>query len=379
MRRNWRSTSRRSALSRPSSGAGSNGRSWRLGRIIAACRPRLLWKRRSQSTRPIGGGRLRSAALVVAFFAVAAPRSQRLHGERALRFLSGADRRRLSWRSRLRSGRGGLRTALGSRRERFVLFALALPVADAFYRSSTGVPIVGSVANPTYTYRAARENPAAFAMWWFYYLNEWIRDDGIRGAIEKPDPREEAAVRPDPGQFGPHVRHRDPHQFGRLSRARDRSRQGRPLSHRGARRIRRPLDRPCTTARSLGRSGCRSCSPTHASCNRPVEVINAGTEAYTLEDNLERMRRDILPLETRSRPLDPWHERTARARPAPAGGAQRAGRSSARFRAFGPRRADHRARDPRLAHPRRRSGRRHRRRSPTPRCSKADTPRRTGS
>ena len=33
-----------------------------------------------------------------------------------------------------------------------------------------------------------------------------------------------------------------------------------------------------------------------ASCNRPIEVINAGTEAYTLEDNLERMRRDVLRL-----------------------------------------------------------------------------------
>ena len=34
----------------------------------------------------------------------------------------------------------------------------------------------------------------------------------------------------------------------------------------------------------------------HASCGRRIEVLNAGTEAYTLEDNLERMRRDILPL-----------------------------------------------------------------------------------
>ncbi len=33
-----------------------------------------------------------------------------------------------------------------------------------------------------------------------------------------------------------------------------------------------------------------------ASCGRPVEVVNAGTEAYTLEDNLERLRRDVLPL-----------------------------------------------------------------------------------
>ena len=29
------------------------------------------------------------------------------------------------------------------------------------------------------------------------------------------------------------------------------------------------------------------------SCSRPIEVINAGTEAYTLENNVELMRRDI--------------------------------------------------------------------------------------
>jgi lysophospholipase L1-like esterase len=34
----------------------------------------------------------------------------------------------------------------------------------------------------------------------------------------------------------------------------------------------------------------------HASCGRSIEVLNGGTEAYTIENNLERMRRDILPL-----------------------------------------------------------------------------------
>ena len=34
----------------------------------------------------------------------------------------------------------------------------------------------------------------------------------------------------------------------------------------------------------------------HASCGRKIEDINAGTEAYTIDNNLERMRRDILPL-----------------------------------------------------------------------------------
>ena len=72
----------------------------------------------------------------------------------------------------------------------FLLFALALPLADGLYRRSTGLPLVATVAAPTYSYRAAHANPAAFATWWFYYLHEWIRDDGIRAAIEAPDRKE---------------------------------------------------------------------------------------------------------------------------------------------------------------------------------------------
>jgi lysophospholipase L1-like esterase len=35
----------------------------------------------------------------------------------------------------------------------------------------------------------------------------------------------------------------------------------------------------------------------HLGCVRNIEVINAGTEFYDLKDNLERVRRDIIPLE----------------------------------------------------------------------------------
>ncbi|MGH6798542.1 MAG: acyltransferase family protein, partial [Roseiarcus sp.] len=55
----------------------------------------------------------------------------------------------------------------------FLLFALALPFADGLYRHSTGLPLTATVAEPTYSYRAAHANPAAFATWWFYYLHEW--------------------------------------------------------------------------------------------------------------------------------------------------------------------------------------------------------------
>ncbi len=175
------------------------------------------------------------------------------------------------------------------------LFALALPVADALYRSSTGEPIAGSMAASTYSYRAAHENPAAFAMWWFYYLNEWIRDDGIRGTIEKPDPERKLPFVMVPGSSG---------------RMFDTTIKINSAGFRGPEMARDKGD--AFRIFALGES--QTFGPTlrdgekpwpellqdlfdrRASCGRRIEVVNAGTEAYTLDDNLERLRRDILPL-----------------------------------------------------------------------------------
>ena len=92
--------------------------------------------------------------------------------------------------------------ALAGTARALLLFALALPVADVLYRRSTGVPLVATVAQPTYSYRDAHANPAAFATWWFYYLNEWIREDGIRVAIDAPDPQKKLPFVLIPGSSG---------------------------------------------------------------------------------------------------------------------------------------------------------------------------------
>ena len=176
-----------------------------------------------------------------------------------------------------------------------LLFALALPFADGLYRHSTGLPLAATVAEPTYSYRAAHANPAAFATWWFYYLREWIRDDGIRAEITAPDPEKTLPFIMVPGSSG--------RMFDTTVRIDNLGFRGPDLARDkgGAFRI-----------VALGES--QTFGPTlhdgekpwpellqdlfekHASCGRRIEVINAGTEAYTLEDNLERMRRDILPL-----------------------------------------------------------------------------------
>ena len=177
----------------------------------------------------------------------------------------------------------------------FLLFTLALPLADGLYRRSTGLPLVATVAAPTYSYRAAHANPTAFATWWFYYLHEWIRDDGIRAAIDAPDPQKKLPFVLVPNSSG--------RMFDTTIR----------INNLGFRGPDMPRDKgDAFRIVALGES--QTFGPTlrdgekpwpellqdlfdrHASCGRKIEVLNAGTEAYTLEDNLERMRRDILPL-----------------------------------------------------------------------------------
>ena len=170
---------------------------------------------------------------------------------------------------------------------------IAATAADALYRSATGVPIAGSLANPTYSFRDARANPAAFAMWWFYYLNEWIRDDGIRGAIEKPDPQKTLPFVLAPGASG--------RMFDTTIRINSAGFRGPEIAPAKGDRFRIVALGESQTFGPTLRDGERPWPEQlqdlfAGACDRPVEVVNGGTEAYTLEDNIERMRRDVLPL-----------------------------------------------------------------------------------
>jgi peptidoglycan/LPS O-acetylase OafA/YrhL len=185
--------------------------------------------------------------------------------------------------------------ALAAGARAFLLFAVALPFADALYRNSTGLPLAATIAEPTYSYRAAEANPTAFAVWWFYYLNEWIRGDGIRSKIDAPDPLKKLPFVLVPGSSG--------RMFDTTIRINNLGFRGPDLA---------PDKGDAFRIFALGES--QTFGPTlrdgerpwpellqtlfdqHADCGRRVEVVNAGTEAYTLEDNLERMRHDILPL-----------------------------------------------------------------------------------
>ena len=157
------------------------------------------------------------------------------------------------------------------------------------------MPLVATVAAPTYSYRDAHANPAAFATWWFYYLNEWIRDDGIRAAIDAPDPQKKLPFVLVPGSSGrmfDTTIHINNLGFRGPDMARDKGDAFRIVA----------LGESQTFGPTL-RDGekpwpelLQDLFDRHASCGRRIEVVNGGTEAYTLDNNLERMRRDILPL-----------------------------------------------------------------------------------
>ena len=174
----------------------------------------------------------------------------------------------------------------------FLLFALVLPFADALYRRSTGLPLVATVAQPTYSYRAAHANPTAFATWWFYYLNEWIRKDGIRAAIDAPDPQKKLPFVQVPGSSG--------RMFDTTIHINNLGFRGPDVAPDKGNAFRIVALGESQTFGPTLRDGekpwpdlLQDQFDQHASCGRRIQIINGGTEAYTIEDNLERMRRDI--------------------------------------------------------------------------------------
>jgi peptidoglycan/LPS O-acetylase OafA/YrhL/lysophospholipase L1-like esterase len=177
----------------------------------------------------------------------------------------------------------------------FLLFALALPFADALYRHSTRLPLLATIAEPTYSYRAAHANPAAFATWWFYYLNEWIRDDGIKAAIKAPDPQKKLPFVLVPSSSG--------RMFDTTIRINNLGFRGPDMSRDKGDAFRIVALGESQTFGPTLRDGekpwpelLQDLFDQPASCGRRIEIVNAGTEGYTLEDNLERVRRDVLPL-----------------------------------------------------------------------------------
>ena len=178
-----------------------------------------------------------------------------------------------------------------------VMLAVLLPAADYLFQrlhveatASAAVP-----PEPVYSFRAARGNPGAFNAWWAYYANEWVRPNGGQASVQIPDPQGvqrfvlnpnttvkffDAVIRINNFGFrGADIEFekRDRYRIFALGES---STFGATI---------RASDRPWPDV--LG-----TMIQSRLQCDRPIEVINAGTGGYELQANLERVRRDVIPL-----------------------------------------------------------------------------------
>lgn len=143
-----------------------------------------------------------------------------------------------------------------------------------------------------YSYEAARADPVQFKFWWDRFVREWGR---LSRKITVPDPENKLPFRLKPGSSGPFFNgqirinslgfrdrefDRDKKDHYRIVTIGESTTMGIPLK-RGERPWPKVLE-------DLIR--------TELKCDRPVEVINAGVAVYDLEDNLIRLKEDVLPL-----------------------------------------------------------------------------------
>jgi lysophospholipase L1-like esterase len=176
-----------------------------------------------------------------------------------------------------------------------VVLAVLLPAVDYGFRRSQIEVAAAAPVEPAYSFFAAKGNPAAFKAWWKYYTNEWTRPDGGWHAMQMPDPKGmlpfvmmpnssarffESVIRMNNFGFRGADIEFDKGDRYRIFALGESSTFGATI---------RPDDRPWPDVlATMIKSRLR--------CERPIEVINAGTGGYTLEHNIERVRRDIAPL-----------------------------------------------------------------------------------
>lgn len=149
-----------------------------------------------------------------------------------------------------------------------------------------------ATAQKYYSYEYAKKDPLAFARWWDYFVGQWLV---MSKAVMVPTHGGLPSVRLRPGSHG---------------RLFDCPVSINSLGFRG-REIAREKGNAYRIV-ALGESTTFGCTlgpedkpwpelleqmiQQRLKPRRPVEVINAGVPGYTIEDNLHRMARDVLPL-----------------------------------------------------------------------------------
>ncbi|PYJ01768.1 MAG: hypothetical protein DME25_17530 [Verrucomicrobia bacterium] len=171
-----------------------------------------------------------------------------------------------------------------------MFFLLGLPMADVLApprlasRAATG--------KRYYSYAAAKKDPAAFAQWWNYFVEQWIV---MSKELYAPERFRKPGYHLRPGSHS--------HLFESFISINRLGFRGREISEEkgGAYRI-VCLGESTTFGCTLGPEDrpwpelLEQMIRERLKPNRPVEVVNAGVPGYTLADNLDRLTKEILRL-----------------------------------------------------------------------------------
>jgi lysophospholipase L1-like esterase len=173
-----------------------------------------------------------------------------------------------------------------------LLVLVGLPVVDFFSRSHDHMDFTPQTWSKFYSYRESGGDPSAFARWWDYYL---AQADTTLQAIFEPIPGGHPSYQL---RTNSHVQFFDSlmsiNSLGfrgpEIARPKDNTYRIVAIGESTTYGMTvRPDDKPWP--RLLEQMIRDRLKP-----NRPVEVINAGTPGYTLEDNLWQFPRKVLPL-----------------------------------------------------------------------------------
>jgi lysophospholipase L1-like esterase len=173
-----------------------------------------------------------------------------------------------------------------------ILLSIGLPLVDVLLRPSNRLDDRPETRKRYYSYDAAKKNPVAFNRWWKYYNEQW---DQLFKNIALPDPSGLTPYRLRPGSSADFFQTRV------------------TINSKGFRGKEIPAEKgPAFRIVAIGESTTFGVTMnaddkpwpelleemirTRLKPTRPVEVINAGVPAHTLEHTLSRLQSDILPL-----------------------------------------------------------------------------------
>jgi peptidoglycan/LPS O-acetylase OafA/YrhL/lysophospholipase L1-like esterase len=178
--------------------------------------------------------------------------------------------------------------------------AILLPPADYLFRKSNNaasLPLsLPTQVKPAYSFKAGKADPRAFHAWWAHYVDQWTKLGGGKGATEEPDPNgllPFVLIPNSTGRFFDSVIRINNLGFRGIDVERDKHDRFRIFTLGES-----PTFGPTLLAGDrTWPEDLQDLIEIGLTCDRPIEVINAGTEAYNLANNTERLQRDIIPLE----------------------------------------------------------------------------------